>query len=700
MHALKRFAPTLTRALTTRVALTTLALAALAAPATRAAAQRPITPEDLWHMQRVGAPMVGPDGRNVLYTVTAYDLEANRGHTDIWMVPVAGGAPRQLTNATASSSSPAWSPDGRTIAFVSARNDEGAQVWLMPASGGEARQLTHVDGGVSGGPVWSADGSRMAFPVDVWPASDSAAARAQRLKAAGSTAQIYDELMVRHWDTWEDQMRSHVFVADPATGEARDITPGPYDTPPLGLGGFQDYSLSPDGSELAFVRNIDVPTSVGTGNDVWVVPTAGGEPKLITQSDGNDAAPVYSPDGRWIAYLAQARPGFEADRAVLTLYDRRSGEIRPLTGDFDHSVLAFEWSPDSRTLWFNAQDEMDVRVYRVPVSGRDAGNVHAVTEGAMDGSFALVRGGERIVVARQKAELPTVLELVDGRGKTVRRLANPNEMLLSQLSLQPVEPFWFQGADGDSVQGFVLKPPSFDPSKKYPVVFLVHGGPQGAWEDNFHYRWNYNMFAAPGYVVVGVNPRGSTGYGQEFTDQISRDWGGRAFADLMDGLDAALQKYAYLDSTRMAAAGASYGGYMMNWFEGHTNRFRAIINHDGLFDVRSMYFSTEELWFPEWEFGGTPWENPELYRRWNPSLFVDRWQTPMLVVHGGHDYRVPLEQGLSTFTALRRRGIPARLLYFPDESHFVLKPANAIVWWNTVYGWLGQWIGGEAAAGQ
>ncbi|MFW5946845.1 MAG: prolyl oligopeptidase family serine peptidase [Gemmatimonadota bacterium] len=654
-----------------------------------AAGQRPMNPEDLWSLGRVGAPAVSPDGRQVVYPVTRYDLETDGGHTDLWLVPVDGGEPRQLTHHEASSSAPAWSPDGRWIAFVSARSEDGRQIWLLPTDGGEPRQLTTVEGG-AGGPIWSADGSLLAFTSEVWPADDPLAERMQALDASGSSAMIYDELMYRHWDTWEDGKRSHVFVADPETGAARDLTPGPYDTPPLGLGGFQDYDLSPDGTELAFVRNTDVPTAVGTGNDIWLVPTDGGEPRLLTESDGNDASPQYSPDGRWIAYLAQERPGFEADRTVLMLYDRRQGTHTALTADFDRSVNSFEWAADSRSLWFNAQDELHVRVYRVPVRDGRGGDIVAVTDGAYDGAFALASDG--LVVARQEAHRPTELFALDERGRVERQLTRTNAGLLDELALQPLEPFWFTGAEGDRVQGFLVKPPDFDPERTYPVVFLVHGGPQGAWTDNFHYRWNYNLFAAPGYMVVAINPRGSTGYGQEFVDEITLDWGGRVFTDLMEGLDHALATYPFLDEERIAAAGASYGGYMMNWFQGHTDRFRTIINHDGLFDLRSMYYATEELWFPEWEFGGPPWEGSEAYDRWNPSATVEEWDTPMLIVHGAQDFRVPLEQGLAAFTALRRQGVPARLLVFPDEGHFVLRPSNAIVWWNTIYDWLEEWL--------
>jgi dipeptidyl aminopeptidase/acylaminoacyl peptidase len=663
-------------------------VAGLAAPA-EAQQQRPMTAQDLWSMGRVGAPAVSPDGRNVVYTVTHYDLETDRGRTHLWLVPVAGGEPRQLTHGDASASSPAWSPDGRSIAFVTARGDDGRQIWLMPAAGGEARQLTRVEGGASG-PVWSPDGSLMAFTSRIWVEGDEGGDRLRRLAESRSSALVYDELMYRHWDTWTDGRRSHVFAVDPATGEARDLTPGPYDTPPIGLGGFHDYDLSQDGTELAFVRNVDVPTAVGTGNNVWLVPTGGGDPTRLSTGDGNDVSPRYSPDGRWIAWLSQARPGFEADRAVLVLHDRQSGAQRPLTGAFDGSVSSFQWSPDSRTIFFNAQDEVNVRIYRVAL--RD-GTVRPVTGGAFDGAFDLVGNGSQLVVARQHAHRPTELVVVDDRGRERRRLTRVNDALVSQLALQPLETFWHAGADGARVQSFMVKPPDFDPSRKYPVVFLVHGGPQGAWSDNFHYRWNYNMFASPGYVVIAPNPRGSTGFGQQFTDEISRDWGGRVYTDLMMALDHALAEYPFLDGDRVAAAGASYGGYMMNWFQARAgDRFRTLINHAGVFDLRSMYGATEELWFPEWEFGGPPWEAPEDYQRWNPALEVERWRTPMLIIHGQLDYRVPVEQGLGAFTALRRQDVPARLLYFPDEGHWILRPANALVWWETVYEWLDRWL--------
>lgn len=674
-----------------RTAFLRLLFAVLLVAPLAAAAQQPLTSHDLWSMARVGGPALSPDGSTVLYTVTTYDLTAFRSRTEIWSVPVAGGEPRAfITSEQGSNSAPTWSPDGRQIAFVSTRGGSGPQIWLIAAEGGEARQLTRAGGGATG-PVWSADGRRILFASSVTPDGDPMAQRLQAIADGGSEARVYDELQYRHWDEWEDGLRSHVFVLDVATGSTLDVTPGPFDTPPIALGGFQDYAISPDGEEVAFVRNTRVPAMVGTGNDIWLVSAAGGAPRLLTHSEANDVAPQYSPDGRWIAYLGMTRPGFEADRTQLLLHDRRSGETRSLTADLDASVDFFQWSADSGTIWFQVQEQIHHVVYRVPVSG---GAPTQATQGVYDGGLQVSRDGRTLVVARQATDRPADLFVLDGTGSVRRQLTHQNREILSRLALQPAEPFWASGAEGTPVQGFLVKPPDFDPSRKYPVVFLIHGGPQGAWTDSWSYRWNPNMFAAPGYVVVAVNPRGSTGYGQRFTDEITGDWGGKVYVDLMNALDHALATYPFLDEDRMVAAGASYGGYMINWVNGHTDRFRALINHDGLFDIPSMYGATEELWFPEWEFGGQPWTNTQGFQRWNPANHVDRMNTPTLVIHGALDYRVPLEQGLATFTALRRRNVPARLLYFPDEGHWVLKPQNAMVWWEEMLGWIDQHLKG------
>ena len=654
------------------------------------AGKRAITPTDLWAMGRVGAPVISPDGLRVAYTITRYDVENNRSNSDIWVVPVAGGEAVKMTNSPQTDTQPAWSPDGRWLAFMSTRGGSGPQIYLLPANGGEAKRLTSSEGGASS-PVWSRDGTKIMFVSEVWPQGDASADRLRGLAEGPTSAKIYDELQYRHWDVWEDGMRSHVFMVDVRSGETRDLTPGSYDTPPIALGGFQDFDMSPDGSELAFVRNTDVPTMVGTGNDIWLVPTAGGEPRLLTENDANDTSPQYSPDGRYIAYLAMKRPGFEADRTRLVLYDRGSGEHRWLTESLDRSVGSFLWSSDSSAILFICQDRTYHSLYRLEVTD---GSIEQVTRNVYITAVAIAPDGETMVASIQSNTLPTELFVLNGDGGVGRQLTRTNQALLDQLQLQPAETFTFTGAARTEVEGFVVKPPFFEEGRKYPLVYLVHGGPQGAWSDVFHYRWNPNMFAAPGYVVVAVNPRGSTGYGQQFTDEITRDWGGKVFEDLMRGLDYALEQFDYIDATKTAAAGASYGGYMMNWFEGHTDRFLCLVNHDGVANTVSMYGSTEELWFPEWEFGGMPWTNPRLYERWNPLAFVKDFKTPMLIVHGGRDYRVPLGQGLEMFTALRRNGVRARLLYFPDENHWVLQPQNAMVWWETIFEWLGEYLKG------
>ena len=663
------------------VATSAASLSSLQAQSTR----RPMTARDMWSMARVGNPVLSPDNRRVAYTVTRYDLDEFKSKTDIWVVPVAGGTPQQITqSASGSSNSPAWSPDGSQLAFVSTRGGT-PQLYLMAAAGGEPRKISDVATGVGGPLVWSRNGARILFTSTVTPPADPLATRLETVTKGKSAARIYDDIGYRHWDEWEDGQRSHVFVLDVASHNVRDVTPGAFDSPPIALGGFIDYDISPDGEEVAFVRNSDAQTMVGTGNDVWLVPAAGGEPKKLTESRANDVAPQYSPDGRYIAYLAMMRPAFEADRARLVIYDRRTGATRTLTEDLDLSVDFVQWSADSKSLWFLAQDRLQHGLFRVAAAG---GAITTVSSDAYNSGVAVGSDGRTIIVARQSVAKPVDLFAIDARGAVVRQLTRANDDLLAQLALQPAEPYWAEGANGQKVQGFIVKPPDFDASKKYPVVLLIHGGPQGAWLDSWSYRWNPNMFAAPGYVVVAVNPRGSTGYGQQFTDEITGDWGGKAYTDLMNGLDHALAMNPYMDKSRLAAAGASYGGYMINWINGHTDRFDALINHDGIFDTKSFYGATEELWFPEWEFGGTPWENPQGYATWNPADHVTSMTTPTLFVHGALDYRVPLEQGLSAFTALRRRGIASRLLYFPDEGHWVMKPANALVWWDTMLGWL------------
>jgi len=645
------------------------------------------TAPEMMKLKRLADPSVSPDGSLVAYAQTDVDLDAGSRNSDIWIVPVAGGEPRPLTRHPKADTEPRFSPDGKRLAFLSTR--EGTpQVFVLELAGGEPRKVTSFATEVETF-LWIDDG-RLLVVSRVFPECADQECNKKRLESAGkpSSAQVYDDLLLRHWDRWDDGRRSHLFVVALAGGPERDLTPGKADVPPFSLGG-SDVAVAPDGQEVCFSRNDDPVPAISTNADVFVVPTAGGVTKKIAASAGYDGSCRYSPDGTRIAYRAQMRAGYEADRWRVMVYDRRTGATTNLTEGFDRHPDAVAWSADSKTIYFPAEDDGRTPVYAVPAAG---GAVREIARGGSFGDVQAVAGGRLLVATLQAlthpAELVRVATAPAPAGRNpVERVTGVNDAFLAGFALRAGESVTFTGAAGKTVQAFVVKPTGFDPGKTYPLLVLIHGGPQGSWNDGWTYRWNAQVFASAGHVVFMPNPRGSFGWGQEFVDDIRADWGGRAYEDVMKGTDWA-EAQPYVAKGRTSAAGASYGGYMVNWILGHTPRYRALVSHDGVFNLASMYGSTEELWFPEWEFEGTPWDNPETYAKWSPHLFAKSFKTPTLVVHGALDYRVPLEQGLALFTSLRRRGVPARLVTFPDENHWVLKPANSVRWYQEVLGWL------------
>jgi dipeptidyl aminopeptidase/acylaminoacyl peptidase len=503
--------------------------------------------------------------------------------------------------------------------------------------------------------------------------------------ASPSSARVYDALLFRHWDTWEDGKRSHLFVVPLEGGSPLDLTPGDRDTPPFSLGGPDDFGVSPDGAEVCFSRNDDPVPAVSTNADLFVVKATGGEPRRIASHPGYDGACRYSPDGTMVAFRAQMRGGYESDRWRLMVYDRKADKVRNLTEAFDRHVSEPNWSADSKTLYFTAEEAGRSPLWSVPAAG---GPVRQVVGGGTFGDPKVA--GRSLVFTKVALTHPAEIYRAGTDGTGLAAVTKVNDAFLSGFALRAGESVSYTGAAGKNVQAWIVKPSSFDPAKKYPLLVLIHGGPQGAWEDGWTYRWNAQVFANAGYVVFLPNPRGSTGFGQEFVDDINRDWGGRVYEDVLRGTDYA-EALPYVEKGRTAAAGASYGGYLVNWIAGHTDRYRALVSHDGLFDLASMYGSTEELFFVDWEFGGPPWEQPETYARWSPSAHVKNFKTPTLVIHGELDYRVPLEQGLGMFTALQRKGVPSRLVTFPDENHWVLKPVNGLRWYEEVLSWLDRW---------
>ena len=670
--------------------------------ATVAAVQgRPITFDDFATMPGVSDPQVSPDGMQLLYAVRTTDIQANKRTTRTFVVPVAGGTARQFPDANTIASEARWSPDGRSIAFTSA-----GQLWVADASGANRKQLTTLNGGASG-PVWAPTGDRIAFTSGVYPDCKDDACNVGREKERTDSkvkAHIADQLLYRHWTAWDEGTRSHLYVVPVTGGSPLDLTAGArYDVPPPPFGGSEAYAWSPDGRELAYsAKDQGRNDAWSTDINVYLVPSDGsGKATVITAANtGADQNPVYSPDGKYIAYQSQARGGFESDRGRLMLYDRAAHASRELLPSWDRTADAYVFAADMQTLYVASQDRGRDKLFRVTLgAGAVATGAPQVVVGDRNNvAFSFARDGRTMVWQRDAADRPPEVYAARLTGRTwsaPRQVTHETDARVAQLALYPLEEFWYAGAGGDSVQGFMLKPPQYTPGKKYPMVVLIHGGPQGAFIDNWHGRWNYQMFAAPGEAVMFVNPRGSTGYGQRFVDEVSKDWGGRAYEDIMKGVDAAVRRYAFVDSTRMGAAGGSYGGYMVNWINGHTNRFKALVSHAGVYNLESMAGATEELWFTDFEFGGSYWDSTAMsrqYRRWSPHLSAGTMRTPTLVLHGEIDYRVPYTEGLSLFTALQRQNVPSRLVVFPDEGHWIGKPQNQQLWWKEVNGWLAKYL--------
>jgi dipeptidyl aminopeptidase/acylaminoacyl peptidase len=750
-------------------------------------AKHPFTFEDMMKLKRVGEPVPSPDGKWVLFSVVDVDLAANKKTPHIWIVPLntssgATGVPpvQQAPRGPASErilipgqdgDRPRWAPDGKRFAFLSTK-EGGSQVWIAEFDGA-AGSVTGIHKLTSivteaGGELWSPDGKHVLFTSDVYPECDGApvaeeACNSKKVKDAEQSkvkALIFDHLLYRHWNAYKEGKRTHIFVMktsvyssvgrktaayypgdlSPDGSSPRDLTPGDYDAPVFSLGGQDNYAFSPDGQEICYTSNHDKVEATSTNNDLWIVPVNSGatgaspvQAKNITADNpASDSTPLYSPNGKYIAYRAQQRPGYESDLFRLMLYDRKTGEKKNLTENFDQWVETFAWATDSKTIFYVWQhtDTASIAHLDLPADAAAQVDPHNVVHvpGGLPSTNVVVDNprwsgtlhgigdlrflprefgysddptptpdGQHILYTRNSVYAPTEIYEAPiqtvGKGNGPQQLSHVNDSILFGIDMPEMGVFTFSGANGDKVEGLLVTPPNFDAKKKYPVKFLIHGGPQGAWGDDWSFRWNPELFAANGYVVIMINFHGSTGYGQKFIDAINGDWGGAPFEDLMKGLDYAEKTYPFIDRDRECALGASYGGYMANWVLGHTGRFKCIVSHDGMFNTDSAWGTTEELWFNNWEFKGTPYTNPEMYEKWSPRNAAKNFKTPTLVIHGQLDYRLDVSEGFQLFTTLQTMGVPSKMLYFPDEGHWVLKPQNSQLWYKTVNDWVDQWIG-------
>ncbi len=694
-------------------------------------AKRPMTFEDLQQIKRVTDPQVSPSGKWVMFSATSVDLATNKKTMHLYTVPVDGSAKEKaITAGKDGETGGRFSPDGKQVLFLSS-NEGSQQIYLAPWDEqqgivGPSQKLTSISTEADGA-IWSPKGDWIAFVSDVYPecaregAADDACNKAKDDAAAKSPvkAQIWDGLLYRHWDHYQGSKRSHILLVSVDGKQMRDVTPirdiKDHIAPTFSLAGPVGYAFSPDEKELAYVVNMDEVPAASTNNDIYTVDltSPNATPVKVTTSPGSDDGPAYSPDGKYLAFRSQARAGYESDRFRLMLYDREKKTAKEAVRRFDNWVDEFTWSPDSKQIYFASGSEGQEPVLAVEIDGQSTGEAKDIVHGAEFSSLALTADGKTLIAAAMKVDRPARIVSVATAGPSdhYAELSKGNDDLIHQLELPAMESFKFPGAGGTSVQGFIIRPPNFDPQKKYPLKFLIHGGPQGAWGDAWSYRWNPELFAANGYVVIMINPRGSTGYGQAFIDGVNGDWGGKPYLDLMKGLDYAEAHYPFIDKERECALGASYGGFMANWILTHSNRFKCIVTHDGMYNPQSAYGSTEEMWFNEWEFRrvsdkepGQPWRYASLsaaqdpFRKWSPMLNIKNAKTPTLVIHSQRDYRLDVSEGFQLFTALQRLKVPSKMLYFPDEGHWVLKPQNSRLWYQTVNDWCDRWTHSNAYA--
>ena len=675
-----------------------LMLLTIAIIATTAQAQkRAFTIEDLYKIKGISGIQISPDGRSIVYAITTSDLARAKRATHIWIAGVDGKNPRQLTFDPKGENTPQFSPDGKWISFISSRSG-APNLYLMPTAGGEATRLTNVSTGVSD-PLWSPDGRYIAISSDVYPecgGDDACNSKvAERWDSGPLKAHMADGLLYRHWTAWKDGTRTHTFLVTVPTGEVRDLTPGNYDSPGFQLGGPLQYDFSPDGSELVFVSNHDPDPESSTNNDLWIVslkdPSA--KPRNITAANpAYDGSPLYSPDGKYIGYRMQKQPRYESDLFRVAIYDRASGTSTVVTESFQNWVDEFRWSRDSKSIYFSGPVGTKNPIQRVDVSSKTITEVLA--DKTID-EYDIAPDEKRIVYIRRSIGDPQEIFSADlnaGVASRPSRISNINEALAAEVDIRPAESMWVDGADGKKVQVFIVKPHNFDPSKKYPLIVNVHGGPQSQWSDSF--RGDWQVYPGAGYVIALPNPHGSTGFGQDYTAQISGDWGGKVYEDVMKVTDA-VEKLPYVDSNRVGAMGWSYGGYMMMWLEGHTDRYKCIASMMGLYDLKSFYGATEELWFPEWDLKGQPW-NSELYEKFSPSSSATRFKTPCLVITGERDYRVPYTQSLQFFTALQKMKTPSRLIVYSNAGHWPSWYEMAL-YYTAHLEWFNKYLGGGPA---